>query len=141
MFTIPASFGDAVDRIAICRLKTERIADPERVRHARRELDAILRSWRDHGLPPLDTLPVARELAEINGRLWEVEDALRACERDGDFGPRFVELARSVYRLNDRRAACKRRINAELGSELVEVKSYGEGPPRARGARGTPRGT
>jgi hypothetical protein len=58
----------------------------------------------------------AAELKAVNGRLWEAEDALRGCERAGDFGPRFVGLARSVYRRNDQRAALKRRINESAGA-------------------------
>ena len=121
---IPAPLGDVVDRVTICVLKTRRIADPARVAHAARELDALRRAWTAEGLPPMETLPATARLAEVNGRLWDVEDALRACERAGDFGDEFVELARSVYKLNDERAAHKRAINEQLGSELVEVKSY-----------------
>ena len=64
------------------------------------------------------------QLAAVNARLWTIEDAIRACEREGDFGPRFVELARSVYRENDTRAAIKRAINTLASSALVEEKSY-----------------
>ena len=64
------------------------------------------------------------ELKSINESLWRIEDDIRDCERDGDFGARFVELARSVYQTNDRRAAVKRRINERLGSEIVEEKAY-----------------
>jgi hypothetical protein len=60
----------------------------------------------------------------INESLWRIEDEIRACERAGDFGPHFIELARSVYETNDRRAAVKRRINERLGSEIIEEKSY-----------------
>jgi hypothetical protein len=60
----------------------------------------------------------------VNERLWEVEDELRDCERRQEFGARFVELARSVYRLNDERGRLKRRINERCGSALVEEKSY-----------------
>jgi hypothetical protein len=56
--------------------------------------------------------------------LWDIEDAIRDCERNGDFGERFVELARSVYRTNDQRAATKRAINELLGSTILEEKSY-----------------
>ena len=66
------------------------------------------------------------ELKAINEALWEIEDAIRECERAGDFGPRFVELARSVYHNNDRRAEIKRRINERLGSKIMEAKSYAE---------------
>jgi hypothetical protein len=64
------------------------------------------------------------ELRAINEELWEIEDRIRDCEKSGDFGPRFIALARSVYRANDRRAAVKRRINEASGSEIVEEKSY-----------------
>lgn len=55
---------------------------------------------------------------------WEVEDEIRLCEKAENFVPRFIELARSVYRLNDRRSALKRQINLALGSPIVEEKSY-----------------
>ena len=60
----------------------------------------------------------------MNEDIWEIEDGVRECERRQDFGEQFVELARSVYRTNDRRAALKRRINELLGSNLLEEKSY-----------------
>ena len=66
------------------------------------------------------------ELKAINEVLWQIEDDIRDCERQHDFGPRFIELARSVYRENDRRAALKRQINERLGSKIVEEKSYTE---------------
>jgi hypothetical protein len=66
------------------------------------------------------------ELRTVNEKLWDVEDALRVCECRTDFGENFVELARSVYRLNDERSALKRRINTLLGSTLQEEKSYGK---------------
>ena len=66
------------------------------------------------------------ELRAVNAALWDVEDALRACERARDFGPRFVELARSVYRHNDRRAARKGQINRLLQAPYSEQKAYAE---------------
>ena len=63
-------------------------------------------------------------LAQANEGLWDIEDAIRACEAEADFGPRFVSLARAVYRTNDRRAALKKEIDLLLGSSLVEEKSY-----------------
>ena len=67
---------------------------------------------------------LAAQLKAVNERLWQIEDDLRACERQLDFGSRFVELARSVYRENDQRALLKRQINLLLGSRLIEEKSY-----------------
>ena len=63
-------------------------------------------------------------LKQINQDLWDIEDRIRDHERAGDFGPGFVELARSVYRRNDERGALKREINLALGSALIEEKSY-----------------
>lgn len=121
---VPAPLGDVVDRVTICLLKTERITDPARLEYARRELAALRSAWDAEGLPAMESLAAWGPLLAVNAELWQVEDDLRDCERARDFGPRFVELARSVYRLNDRRAVHKREINDALGSELVEVKSY-----------------
>jgi hypothetical protein len=63
-------------------------------------------------------------LKQVNEELWDIEDHIRLCERAGDFGPRFVELARSVYRTNDRRADLKRQVNTLLGSRLGDEKQY-----------------
>jgi hypothetical protein len=78
---------------------------------------------------------LATELKAVNEALWQIEDEIRRCEHDADFGPRFVALARSVYVTNDRRAALKREINELLGSRLIEEKSYasyGEQPCNGR---------
>ena len=70
----------------------------------------------------MDRLTAA--LKAVNQELWVIEDNIRDCERAGDFGETFVELARAVYKTNDRRAALKREINTLLGARLVEEKSY-----------------
>jgi hypothetical protein len=85
----------------------------------------LLRAVRDQSLKMSEHISLlAGQLKAVNSQLWEVEDSLRNCERERDFGPRFVELARSVYRHNDRRAAIKRMINELLGSKTMEEKSY-----------------
>ena len=61
---------------------------------------------------------------EVNQALWEIADEIRALEAGMDFGPAFVELARSVYKTNDRRSVLKRKINELLGSRLIDEKSY-----------------
>ena len=89
-----------------------------------REL-AALTAVRDREVPAASALTAhCVELQTVNARLWEIEDKLRECERDCRFDAEFIELARDVYRNNDRRAALKREINALTGSELVEEKSY-----------------
>lgn len=121
---VEQSLGDVVDRITILRRKVQRARDPDG-RHVARELAALESAWQAASLPPIEGLAEFVALAEVNAALWDVEDALRQhearCQFDGD----FVNLARSVYRLNDERAALKRRLNERLGSELIEVKVYG----------------
>jgi len=122
--TIEVSPGELIDRITILEIKAERIADPAKRADVVRALGALT-ARRDAVVP--DDAEIARltaELKEINATLWEVEDDIRACEAAGEFGARFVALARSVYLTNDRRAAVKRAIDDALGSELREVKSY-----------------
>ena len=121
----PCSIGDLIDRVTILRIKSERLTEEAKCANVRRELDLLESEAREAGVVGGAVEALADDLAEVNGQLWEVEDALRWCERDADFGPRFVTLARSVYALNDRRAALKRRINALFDSALMEEKSYG----------------
>jgi tetratricopeptide (TPR) repeat protein len=124
MVSTPCSLGELIDKITILRIKAERIGEPEKLANVRRELNLLERSARKDGasVPPIDLL--ADQLAVVNDRLWTIEDALRTCEREGNFGPRFVALARSVYCENDTRAAIKRAINTLARSALVEEKSY-----------------
>ena len=121
---VEVSPGELIDKITILEIKAERIADPDKLTNVHRELRSLT-ATREKALdtsPELDEFTA--ELRRINERLWQIEDDIRDCERNGDFGERFVELARAVYRTNDRRAAAKRRINELLGSELVEEKDY-----------------
>ncbi|HMK88954.1 MAG TPA: DUF6165 family protein, partial [Methylocystis sp.] len=121
----PCSTGDLIDRVTILRIKRERMADEGKLINVRRELMLLEAEAESNGMVGAAVEALAEELAEVNDQLWEVEDALRLCERDSEFGSRFVALARSVYRLNDRRAALKRAINALFDSALIEEKSYG----------------
>ena len=124
MVSTPCSLGELIDKITILRIKAERIGEPEKLANVRRELNLLERLAREDGtsMPPIDLL--TDQLAAVNGRLWTIEDALRSCEREGDFGSHFVALARSVYRENDTRAAIKRAINTLASSALFEEKSY-----------------
>ncbi len=134
--------GELLDKITILRIQSERIADQVKLQNARREL-AVLDTARRTAIPTSAQLEqLTADLKAVNEALWQVEDEIRRCEREQDFGPRFVELARSVYRYNDRRATLKRRVNDLLGSALKEEKDYavdaappekGECPPSSRG--------
>ncbi|MGD1926014.1 MAG: DUF6165 family protein [Paracoccaceae bacterium] len=122
--TIEIAPGELIDKITILEIKTENISDPAKLENVRVELET-LRASRDAAIVPSEEMArLTYELREVNQTLWTIEDDIRDCERDGDFGEKFVELARSVYKTNDRRAALKRKINVALGSRLVEEKSY-----------------
>jgi hypothetical protein len=121
---IPVSWGELVDKIAILEIKEARIREPEKLENVRREL-AALRAVRERDGPLSEAAArAAAELARVNLALWDVEDALRSLEREGRFDAEFLDLARSVYRHNDERAALKRRISLLMGSRFVEEKSY-----------------
>ena len=123
---VEVSAGELIDKITILEIKAERIADPDKVANVERELRSLAAA-RSEALPSSAELDeLTAELRRINERLWEIEDDIRDCERNGDFGERFIDLARAVYRTNDRRAAAKRSINELLGSELVEEKDYAD---------------
>ena len=126
MIRIEISAGELLDKIAILQIKAERMTDPRKLSNVRTELDTLTDA-RDTAIPTTPELDEpTRKLKSVNEALWEIEDRIRLCERDGDFGPKFVELARSVYQRNDERAAIKRQINELLGSRLVEEKEYSD---------------
>lgn len=121
--TIPVAAGELVDKITILRVKAERI-DPAKRANVAKEL-ALLEAVAARELPPSPDLEnLTDELQAVNAALWHIEEGKRDCERRADFGPGFIDLARAVYRTNDRRAALKREINERYGSTLIEQKSY-----------------
>jgi len=120
----PISVGELIDKITILRIKLERIRAAPAQANVERELDRLIEIRARASLDLADLAGLEDELFQVNGRLWDVEDELRALEQNGNFGKRFIELARSVYRLNDRRSALKRRINTVTDSAIVEEKSY-----------------
>ena len=120
----PISVGELIDKITILRIKRERIRAASAQANIDRELDRLLEIRAGASLDLAELAALEEELFRVNGRLWDVEDEVRALEQHGDFGERFIELARSVYRLNDQRSMLKRRINEVTGSAIVEEKSY-----------------
>jgi hypothetical protein len=120
----PIAIGELIDKITILEIKVQRFTDPAKMKNARAELDLLIER-RDREIPSSDGLAkLAAELKAVNEAIWELEDDIRDCERRGDFGPDFVEVARQIYKTNDQRAVVKRRINLEFGSAIVEEKSY-----------------
>ena len=121
---IPASVGELYDKLTILEIKAARITDAGRLRHVTNEL-ALLRAI-EKQFASMDPrhLELFAELKRVNEALWEIEDAIRDCERRQEFGAQFVALARSVYKTNDRRAALKNDINLLHNSDILEQKSY-----------------
>ena len=122
--SVPVSFGELLDKIAILEIKSERIADAAKLVNIRRELDALNRTWSAHPAATVDITGLRAALKAVNERLWVIEDDIRLQEKAQNFGAEFIRLARSVYFENDERARIKRDINLELGSAYVEEKSY-----------------
>jgi len=121
---VPISPGELLDKITILRIKAQRIDDARKVVNVRYELDLLEKTWREANPDGIDLSREERELTAVNERLWVIEDDIREEERGQRFGARFIELARAVYFENDERAAIKKRVNARLGSKIVEEKSY-----------------
>jgi hypothetical protein len=123
---VPVSWGELIDKITILEIKSERLVDPEKQANVRRELTALRVASAEAGRLPAGGGNLMAELKAVNQSLWDIEDQIRESDAAGDFGPRFIELARAVYRNNDRRAKIKREINLLSGSELMEEKSYAD---------------
>ena len=124
---IAVSHGEILDKHTILVIKSERIVDSLKLEHINKELKAltasvsvIYKSVSD----PSSVHHLAERLKAVNEQLWDVEDALRVHENSLDFGTGFIEKARSVYFLNDERAAIKKSINVLTKSILHETKSY-----------------
>jgi hypothetical protein len=124
LLLVPVAVGELIDKITILEIKSERIADPGKLRNVQVELK-LLSGVRDaHIVPRSGIAELTAKLKQVNEALWDIEDEIRDHERQRDFGARFVELARAVYHTNDRRSQLKREINELCGSSIVEEKSY-----------------
>jgi hypothetical protein len=116
--------GELIDKITILEIKVERITDAGKLANVRYALERLRATQRRELADKAELAELTRALKRANEALWEIEDHIRDCERVGDFGARFIELARSVYRTNDRRAATKKAIDQLYGSAMTEEKSY-----------------
>ena len=121
---VEIAVGELIDKITILEIKQARITDSAKMRNVQTELKSLTMA-RDAAVPDSQELrELTNQLKRINESLWEIEDKIRRCEQQQDFGPHFIELARSVYRSNDQRALLKRQINQLLGSQWSEEKEY-----------------
>ena len=118
---VPVSWGELLDKITILQIKQERLTDDTKRANVTTELTALSAVA---GAAMLEVAALLADLKKVNEALWEIEDQIRDKERDQAFDATFIQLARAVYVTNDRRADLKREINRQLGSALVEEKSY-----------------
>ena len=122
---IPISPGELLDKITILEIKSENIDNEEKLSNVITELKLLSKIWNDTS-PDANLDALKQELKDNNKALWDIEDKIRVKESNKEFDQVFIELARSVYIQNDKRANTKKKINLKLGSGIVEEKSYAE---------------
>ena len=120
---IEVSIGEIVDKLSILQIKTGFIKDEEKLNNVKKEYDYLYDIvFNEMRIEQTDFF----DMVSINQKLWKIEDDIRDKERDKNFDSEFVELARSVYFTNDKRAEVKKGINIKYGSLFVEEKSYSD---------------
>ena len=118
------SAGELIDKITILEIKRIKISNKEKLNDIEKELSSLNGTMKK-SIPDQNLIKdLIIKLKEINLKLWDIEDGKRAAEKENNFGEKFVELARNVYKFNDERAKIKLAINNTLGSNIKEVKSY-----------------
>ena len=121
---VEVSVGELLDKISILEIKQEKIKDSEKLKFINNE-HSILKDQLENNVKSDDKLNnLYQSLKEINAKLWVIEDDKRQCEKDKNFGEKFIKLSRDVHFLNDDRAKIKLEINNHTGSVIKEIKEY-----------------
>ena len=121
---VEVSIGDLLDKISILEIKKEKIKDSQKLNFINEEYN-VLKEQLTNNIKSDETLEkLFQSLKEINAKLWVIEDDKRMCEKNSDFGEKFIKLSRDVHFLNDERANIKLEINNHTGSKIKEVKEY-----------------
>ena len=121
---VEVSIGELLDKISILEIKQGKIKDPEKLKFINNE-HSILKDQLEKNVKSDDRLNILyQSLKEINAKLWVIEDDKRQCEKDKNFGEKFIKLSRDVHFLNDDRAKIKLEINNHTGSAIKEIKEY-----------------
>ena len=118
------SVGELMDKISILEIKQKNLKDKEKIKIVSKELESLNNCFQKDVHITDQIKSLYEDLKKINMKLWNIEDGKRDCERNGDFGEKFIKLARSVYIENDQRAKIKNKINKLSGSNISEVKSH-----------------
>ena len=121
---VEVSIGELLDKISILEIKQVKIKDSEKLKFIKNE-HSVLKNQLDKNVKSDDKLnDLYQSLKEINSKLWVIEDDKRQCEKEKDFGEKFIKLSRDVHFLNDDRAKIKLKINDLTGSKIKEIKEY-----------------
>ena len=121
---VEVSVGELLDKISILDIKKDKIKNKENLEYIQKEY-TILKSEYDNKVKSDNKLSLLyNSLKEINSRLWVIEDEKRLCEKNDDFGEKFIKLSRDIHFLNDERAKIKLEINNYTGSKIKEIKEY-----------------
>ena len=124
MIKIDISVGELLDKISILEIKQDKIKDPEKLNFINNE-HSILKNQLEKNVKSDEKLEkLFQDLKDINAKLWVIEDDKRDCEKNKDFGEKFIKLSRDVHFLNDKRAKIKLEINNYTGSKIKEIKEY-----------------
>ena len=123
---VPISWGELFDKITILQIKLENLTSKNALNNVGREFKQLQSILIKYFPNSIEAKQLEEELKKINQRLWDIEDNIRDKERNRSFDDEFIQLARSVYIVNDERSRIKRKINDIFGSEFVEEKSYSE---------------
>tara|TARA_B100001029_G_scaffold179705_1_gene190443 strand:+ start:381 stop:770 length:390 start_codon:yes stop_codon:yes gene_type:complete len=124
---IPVSYGELIDKLTILDIKKIKISEQQKLVNVKKEFDLLEESVSELKKDNInDYNKFYSELKKINLNLWEIEDQIRVCEKNKSFDKEFIEFARSIYKLNDKRFDIKNEINSRYNSPLAEQKDYEE---------------
>ena len=118
------SAGELIDKITILEIKKAKITNKDKLVDIEKELSSLNQTMKKFIPDETSIKKYMSDLKEINLKLWDIEDGKRLAEKNNNFGEKFIELARNVYKFDDERAKIKLAINNTLGSNIKEVKSY-----------------
>ena len=121
---VEVSVGELLDKISILEIKKGKIKDPEKLKYISNEHSILSVQFKENVKSDEKLEKLFKELKEINAKLWVIEDDKRDCEKNKDFGEKFIKLSRDVHFLNDDRAKIKLEINNHTGSKIKEIKEY-----------------